>query len=359
MTSPRARALVLAAPLVVGSAAALAQTDLSGSTAGGMQGATVFVLVIGAAIAGYWLGRGHARPARRVISVADDDADKSAFEALAVAIDDVSASVSTSAVTSEPTPPGQKAVHPDEKPLASLARLRHADRLASIGKMASSMAHEMGTPLMVIRGNAQLILMDAEDTEEVVTLSEVIVDQTARLREIIETMLNYTRRRRPAVALEPQRVAHVVESAATLLAFEADDRDVEIQSSGSDILEAVLDRGKMLQLLTNIGTNAVHASRAGDTVTLEWEAIERDGAAWLVVRIRDEGVGMSEEQLSRITEPFYTTKPEGEGTGLGMAICAQILEELDGDIGIESVLGEGTVVSINVPIDGGVAPVTT
>ncbi len=374
MRSPaRGTALGLStvAAITAHASAAMAQVDAAQATPStGVYGPAVVVLVIGAAAVGYWMGRGQTRPLRRVISAPAPSANStSAFGEFASAIDPgTSAQATSEEAAPEPAPaatsaahtdddtsaaapaPSQPATAPDpENPHQVLERLRHADRLASVGKMASSMAHEMGTPLMVISGNAQLILMDPEDAAEVTTLSQVIVEQTARLQEIIESMLSYTRRRGPAAALQTHRVADVVQSAATLLQFEADDRDVKIETTGPAELEAALDRGKMLQLITNIGANAVYASQAGGSVQLEWSNTQRDGADWLLVRITDGGAGMSEEQLARITEPFYTTKPEGQGTGLGMAICAQILEELGGELGVVSALGEGTVMSINVP----------
>jgi signal transduction histidine kinase len=236
-------------------------------------------------------------------------------------------------------------------------QLRHADRLSTVGKVASGIAHELGTPLNVVAGRAAIIGARASD-DDVVNNAEIIGQQARRMTEIIRELLDFSRRR--GVQRQDVRVADVIHQATTLLEPIAEEKGVDIVVEPMAALRAEIDVNKLLQVLTNLMTNAVQAMPDGGTLTIRAE--ERDvreprndhaePGAYVAVTVVDQGQGIAEEDLEHIFQPFFTTKRVGRGTGLGLYVCHGIVREQAGWIDVTSKQGEGSSFTVFLPQHG-------
>ncbi len=233
-------------------------------------------------------------------------------------------------------------------------QLRHADRLSTVGRVASAIAHELGTPLNVVSGRAAMIATETEDPE-LVEHAMIIVEQSQRMTGIIRDLLDFSRRRGPQRA--DASIAEVMDQATTLLEPIAENRGVTIAVDDLGDMTARIDVNKTLQVLTNLMMNAVQAMPDGGTMrigaeTRHIDAPKNDHAEpgdFIALAIADEGVGMPAETLEQVFKPFFTTKKEGRGTGLGLYVCQGIVREQAGWIEAESEVGVGSTFTVYLP----------
>lgn len=228
--------------------------------------------------------------------------------------------------------------------IAALEQLRHADRLKTIGEIASAVAHELGTPLNVVRARGSMIASGEVTESRMRTLGAVVVEQVDRMSVIIRQLLEYARRdpsKRSPLAVDP-----VVQYVVRMLAPVAERKSVSLTYTPSHaLLRCTLDSAEIQHALINIVVNAIDAVSTGGTVAVSVTTTEtRVG-----IVVRDNGQGIADADLPRVLEPFFTTKRTGEGTGLGLAIAAEIVREHDGEVLIASVVGEGTTVTVTLP----------
>lgn len=242
--------------------------------------------------------------------------------------------------------------------IAALRQLRHADRLKTVGTLAAGLAHELGTPLNVISMRSKMIEEGEVKGDAARDNAEVITEQTDRIHRIIQQLMDFAR----VGSLQKQvhRVTAVVERALELVRPIADKRDVEMSFVSPDSeLVGEIDADQFVQVLTNLLVNAMHACEedGGGCVEIAIREVERihpeedtdELESYVGVEIRDDGVGMSPEQLDQIFEPFYTTKSVGEGTGLGLSVSYGIAREHGGWIEVESTQGEDTTFTVILP----------
>jgi signal transduction histidine kinase len=244
--------------------------------------------------------------------------------------------------------------------LRALEQLRHADRLTTVGKLASGLAHELGTPLNVVAGRAKMIASDeVESPEEGRESARIIAEQAERMTRIVRQLLDFARR--GASEKRSTDLAALARKTASLLEALAGKRGVALRCvEPAEPVCADVDASQIAQALTNLVVNAVHASAAGSEVTLA--VLTRDAAPegrpepaagpWAVLEVRDRGAGIPPEQLPEIFDPFFTTKPVGEGTGLGLAVAHGIAEEHGGWIDVESAPSRGSCFRIWLPRGG-------
>jgi signal transduction histidine kinase len=242
--------------------------------------------------------------------------------------------------------------------IAALEQLRHADRLTTVGKLASGLAHELGTPLNVVSGHAQMILTgETREPSELEHAARVIVDQAGRMARIVRQLLDFARR--SGGRREPADVARLVRETVALLGPLAWKRGVRLAApDGSATVPARVDADQLQQVITNLVMNAVQASEKGSVVSIRVSA--RDVAQTpsprhrpgrhAVLEVEDQGHGIPAEQLPAIFDPFFTTKPLGEGTGLGLAVVYGIVEEHGGWVEVTSEPDEGSCFAIFVPV---------
>lgn len=235
------------------------------------------------------------------------------------------------------------------------AELRHAERLAGLGRLAAGLAHEIGTPLNVILGRAESLQRAGAAGETANRSLGIIVSQSERIARIVRDMLDFAR-------MKPRR--HVLTDVTTCLrtTLELVDRRCEAQGvtvqleSGAALPQVSGDPDQLQQVFLNLASNALDAMPGGGTLRLHAEARtatnpERPGppSRCLVVQVADSGAGIAPEDLRRVFDPFYTTKEAGRGTGLGLSVAYGIVEEHGGWIEVRSEPAAGTTFTVFLP----------
>ncbi|MDH3716841.1 MAG: HAMP domain-containing histidine kinase [Planctomycetota bacterium] len=240
--------------------------------------------------------------------------------------------------------------------IAALEQLRHADRLRTVGRLASGVAHELGTPLNVVGGRAGMIAAGKLSEEEAQQSAQIIKSETDRITNIIRQLLDFARRNTPK--RKPVEMRQLANQTIDLLAPLAEKRGVTIQCIAEDKpFTCQVDSGQMQQLLTNLLVNAVQAMPAGGKVSVDIrrqqvqppETEQAPPGEYLLLEVRDEGEGIAAEDIEQLFEPFFTTKQVGEGTGLGLSIAYGIVQEHGGWIGVESEVGQGSCFTVYLP----------
>lgn len=227
--------------------------------------------------------------------------------------------------------------------------LHRAERLASIGTLAAGIAHEINNPLGAI-GLYAGIAMLAEDHPEIEETPESclenIQEQVARCSRIVKGILQFAREEEPE--RWPGDLGYVARRAQDLTGAMAAEKQVSVLLKlGDHLPRAVINPTEMEQVFVNLISNAIQASGAGDRVILRIEPTPKA----VRVLVEDQGCGMTEDQVSRVFDPFYTTRQQEGGTGLGMSITYGIVEQLGGTIDVQSRPGEGTTVVLELPLN--------
>jgi signal transduction histidine kinase len=236
----------------------------------------------------------------------------------------------------------------------AVERLRQADRLATVGRLASGLAHELGTPLNVIEARAGLILEDPSAEPPVQRSARVIVECTEQVTRLVRQLLIFARPR--SLELSQLALDGLARTVVELLSPIAEKRGVTLVVAEGSCAPARADAVLLQQAVMNLVVNALHACAEGGRVALRAGATEapRPGTdapplRWLTLAVEDDGAGMSDEVKAAIFEPFFTTRAPGEGTGLGMPIVASILEDHGGFLTVESTLGRGSTLTLHLP----------
>ena len=230
------------------------------------------------------------------------------------------------------------------------AKVHHQDRLASIGMLASGLAHEIGTPLGVIRGRAEILQMRVSQDEANRKNLDVIVSQIDRISKLIRSLLRISRGF-DKVTLTDVNLRDSVDEILALVGQNLKVQRAEIRVDVPEGMRAKADFERLGQVLLNLIMNSAHAIgaaiNAGRTEGhfLALRAYEKHGH--IVLEVQDSGCGIAPEHMSRLFRPFFTTKEVGEGTGLGLAIVAQIVREMNGEIYVKSQVGVGATFSIH------------
>ncbi|AKU96444.1 Sensor histidine kinase [Labilithrix luteola] len=238
---------------------------------------------------------------------------------------------------------------------SAVGQLRHAERLTTVGKLASGIAHELGTPLNVVAGRAALIASKRIEGDDARKSAEVIVAQTERMTAIIRHLLDFARRggtRKTVVDLN--RLVHETTSMIEPLATK---HSARLQIEASTTVVASVNASEMQQVLTNLLVNAFHAMPRGGTVHVEVGKANvksppkhaKRAPSYAVLRVRDEGTGIAPDHLPHIFDPFFTTKDVGTGTGLGLSVTFGIIRDHGGWIDVTTKLDQGTEFAIYLP----------
>jgi two-component system, NtrC family, sensor kinase len=241
--------------------------------------------------------------------------------------------------------------------ITALEQLRHADRLMTVGKLASGVAHELGTPLNVVSARAGMVADGETTPAESVEYARIIVQACDQMTRIIRQLLDFARPRGPERAAEDVR--RIAERTLALLEPIAAKKSVTLALRDGAPAPAELDAGQMQQVLTNLVINALQAMDAKGTVevavTTERATAPPDQggaeASCVCIRVRDQGSGIAPEHLPHVFEPFFTTKDVGQGTGLGLSVAYGIVREHRGWMVVESALGQGSEFAVYLPVE--------
>ena len=248
----------------------------------------------------------------------------------------------------------------------AVEQLRHADRLRTVGRLASGLAHELGTPLNVVSGRASLIRSGKLSDAEVIESAETIRKEADRMTGILRQLLDFARRSPPQT--QATDLSQVLSSTIELLASLAENNHVQLQLiSPHEAFPIHVDPEQFRQVVSNLVMNAVQSMPQGGVVRVELQKKQstemkthslgpaqalKANTTYYCLTIRDEGSGIDQENMEHIFEPFFTTKGVGEGTGLGLSISYGIIKEHDGWIDVDSVPGEGTCFFVYIPAEG-------
>ena len=238
-----------------------------------------------------------------------------------------------------------------ERALDLEQQLRHAETLSVAGKLASGIAHEVGTPLNIISGRAEMIFASLPPDHPAREDVQIIVEQIDRISAIIRSLLDTVRLRKPEIQGVPVQPA--VTGVLALLEHLARRRGIVLEAQvPADLPEVAADPAQLQQVLLNLLMNAIEATPDGGRGAVEARATVHGGQPGVSVSVIDTGVGIPPEARSRIFDAFFTTKAPGQGTGLGLAICRDIVRDHGGTIGVQSRPGQGTTFTVWLPQHG-------
>ena len=245
-----------------------------------------------------------------------------------------------------PAQPGMVMLIEDLTDLGNLeAELAHSDRLASVGRLAAGVAHEIGNPVTGIASLAQNLRH--EDDPEVSRQSvEEIIEQTRRITDILGTLKSFSRGSRHLQQRENFALSEAVNQAIHLLRLSRKHDGIRFEASCPPDITLTGSHQQLSQVLVNLLNNAADASRSGDRVDL----LVRSTGDEAIIEVMDQGQGIPDELRETIFEPFYTTKPTGQGTGLGLSLAYKIVEDHNGTLAIDSQPGLGTRVVVTLPL---------
>jgi signal transduction histidine kinase len=244
--------------------------------------------------------------------------------------------------------------------LSAMEQLSHAERLATVGKLASGLAHELGTPLNVVAGRAKMISSEDMERAEISDSATVIQNQAERMTGIIRQLLDFARSK--SLEKDWEELAKPINDVIHMLTPIAAQNHIDlVLQPGDGTPQVRIDTGQIQQVLSNLIINAIHAMPDGGRITICYgqrsanPPADHGGAKaeYAFVEVIDTGVGIAKENLAQIFTPFFSTKQVGEGTGLGLSIAHGIVKDHGGWLTVESTEGKGTIFSVYLPIGEG------
>jgi len=249
----------------------------------------------------------------------------------------------------------EKMIQEAESKLELERSLRQSEKLATIGQLASELAHEIGTPLNIISGRTELMKRRLEDKEEIQKNLDLILLQSGRITKIIQQLLGFVRKKRPEQTV--LNIGILLETTLDFLEPQIRRQKVQVVKDIKESLPSVMgDPDQLQQVFLNLFLNAVQSMPTGGTLRLsaspKWiskEDLEDSQRQYLEVCVEDTGVGMEKEVMEKIFQPFFTTKEKEKGTGLGLTVSQGIVQDHEGWIEAESEIGKGSVFKVYLP----------
>ncbi|HYW68113.1 MAG TPA: ATP-binding protein, partial [bacterium] len=230
----------------------------------------------------------------------------------------------------------------------AVERERH---LAALGRLAAGVAHEVRNPLSSLKGFAQFFRTKFKPGSEEERYSDIMIEEVERLDRVVQELLDFARPVTPD--RKPVASGTIVEEALALVSEDAQFRRVSITKKlGENLPDVLVDSMQIRSALLNVLLNALESMGDGGTLTIETSAGESaDGSPAVTISVTDTGEGMTPEEVDKLFEPFYTTKPTG--TGLGLTVVSRVLEQNGGRVSVTSEKGAGTTFSLSLPAAGG------
>ncbi|MCX7703385.1 MAG: ATP-binding protein [Planctomycetota bacterium] len=225
-----------------------------------------------------------------------------------------------------------------------LERMIRSERLASLGELAAAVAHEINNPMLTILAYSHLLLEKLGADEKLREWLQMMVGEANRVKKIVQGLLEFARRKEPE--LSEVNVNDIVESVVRLVENQAKICKVNINLQISpDIPLITADASQLQQVFLNVAINAIEAMEKGGVLTITTKPFKEQ---WVKIGFSDTGCGIPKENLSKVFDPFFSTKPRG--TGLGLAVSHGIIMSHKGEINIESEVNKGTTVTITLPL---------
>jgi len=226
-------------------------------------------------------------------------------------------------------------------------RLFKSEELASIGELSAGIAHEIRNPLVSIKNSASLLKDEAQLSDEGRQLIEVVREESNHLAAIVEDFLQFARPKKPA--FEKEDVNYLM-GESIKRCVDVNGKEVDwVETYDKNLPKVSLDRYQLHQVIHNLLLNGLDAIGKKGRIEIETADEKNSDGHFARILIKDSGIGISEQNLPKIFQPFYSTKEKG--TGMGLAICRRIIEEHKGDISVESDEGEGTTFTVTIPVE--------
>jgi len=218
-----------------------------------------------------------------------------------------------------------------------------SQRLASVGRLAAGVAHEIRNPLSSIKGFATYFKERYEDSPQDQKTADIMISEVDRLNRVVGQLLEFAK---PVpVSPKPTSLKNLVADSVRLIEHQAAEKNITVKTLNSaKINEAFVDPDRLNQVLLNLYLNAIESMEPGGELDVK---LNQKDDNRIEIKVSDTGGGIAGEDLSRIFDPYFTTK--SSGTGLGLAIAHSIMEAMGGQIGVESLPGQGTTFSLTIP----------
>ncbi|HID93921.1 MAG TPA: PAS domain S-box protein, partial [bacterium (Candidatus Stahlbacteria)] len=226
-------------------------------------------------------------------------------------------------------------------------QLIQSEKMASLGKLAAGIAHEINNPLTGVLTFAHFLLKKIDKNDPKREDLEVIVEGTTRCKRIVEGLLNFARQKEPQKS--PCNINEVIEESLSLVEKQASFHNIKIiRELDRSLPQITVDVDQIQQVFMNIILNAQEAMPEGGFLTITTSMV--DGGQFVEIKFVDTGCGIKEEDIHRVFDPFFTTKKETKGTGLGLAVSYGIIERHKGTIEVCSELGKGSTFIVKLPV---------
>jgi len=251
----------------------------------------------------------------------------------------------------------EKIIQESETRLELERSLRQSEKLATVGQLSSGLAHEIGTPLNIISGRAELTKRKPNDKGGVQKNQDVILQQTERITRIIQQLLGFVRKKKPEQ--KTLNIQGLLETTLDFLDHQIEKKGVEVAMDiPANVPSVVGDGDQLQQVFLNLFLNAIQAMPDGGTLRLSASSkrISKEGLdgerEYVEISVKDTGIGMEREILQNIFNPFFTTKDTG--TGLGLMVSHGIIQDHEGWIEVESEVGKGSAFRVYLPTTQGI-----
>lgn len=226
--------------------------------------------------------------------------------------------------------------------------LVNSERMISIGQMSASIVHEINNPLTAIVSLVCAISLESQDNKKVVKYNDMLSQNIERLRGLTQSILLFANPTR-GETIECVDTNEAIDDLLAFYGYELRKKDIKFEKICANGLPYIdIPKIKTQQVILNILKNAIHAVKY-ESGTISIRTYKKDDD-FVAVDVADNGYGISKEQLKDVFKPFFSTKNEKDGSGLGLFICKEILEQYNATISVQSALGRGTTVTINLPI---------
>ncbi len=233
--------------------------------------------------------------------------------------------------------------------------LRQTEKLSFIGQISTGIAHEIGTPLNIILGNAEYMMMDMKSGERDYDELRMIIGETNRIAKLIQQLLDFARPKR--MRSKPVMLNAEIENVLQLLKNQLEKTSIKLELDLDRELPYVFgDAAQLQEVFVNLIVNAIHSMEKGGVLTISTGVTDGHDNGSVELTIADTGCGIPEDNLQKIFNPFFTTKEVGKGTGLGLAITQRIVQDHKGTISVSSSVDKGTVFRLTFPVHSAEVP---
>ncbi|MBR0777338.1 cache domain-containing protein [Bradyrhizobium diazoefficiens] len=239
--------------------------------------------------------------------------------------------------------------HANLKLESTTKQLIMSEKLAAIGEITAGVAHEINNPIAVMQGNLDVIRsVFGSEADRAKVEFRLLDEQIHRISQIVTKLLQFARPEEYAGYVERHAPASVISDCLPLVQHLLNKTEISVARDDRASRLVLMNRNELQQVLVNLIVNAIHAMSDGGTLTLRCFDAERDGNRGVTIEVADTGVGMSDEVIEKIFDPFYTTK-QRQGTGLGLSISQTLIKRQGGQITAESRVGSGSTFSVWLP----------